>query len=199
MAKLKIKTEPAVEPVDLDSHKTHCRIDGSGEDLLLQSLHKAARQYVELMCGPLITQTWYQYEDKFPDGDALVLQLPNVQSVTSLKYTDEDNNETTFSTDNYSVDLNDNYDCKLVLKPDKDWPTDTLWPSSAIEIEFIAGYGDDDEDVPELLRSVIKLLVAHWYEERQPVAAFAGISTVIPIPLTVDHLISNYRYWRRDS
>jgi len=36
------------------------------EGAYLNSLVKAAREYVENLCGPLITQSWYQYEDGWP-------------------------------------------------------------------------------------------------------------------------------------
>jgi hypothetical protein len=58
---------------------------------------------------------------------------------------------------------------------------------SGIEIDVVAGYGDA-ADVPEPLRQAIRLLVAHWFEDRMLVGAAEA-----PLPKTVDALIAPYR------
>ena len=42
--------------------------------------------------------------------------------------------------------------------------------ANGFEIAFIAGYGDAPPDVPAPIRHALKLLVAHWFEHREPVA-----------------------------
>ena len=41
--------------------------------------------------------------------------------------------------------------------------------AGGIEIDFTAGYGAAATSVPEPIRQALKLLVAHWYEHRDPV------------------------------
>ncbi len=53
------------------------------------------------------------------------------------------------------------------------------WPkpgrtANGIEIAFVAGYGNAAAYVPAPIRQAILLLVAHWYEHREPVAIGAG-------------------------
>ena len=39
-------------------------------------------------------------------------------------------------------------------------------PAPGIELDVMVGYGDAAVDVPEPLRQAIRLLIAHWYENR---------------------------------
>ncbi len=59
-----------------------------------------------------------------------------------------------------------------------------------IEVDVTCGYGDAGEDVPEPLRQAIRLLVAHWYENRGVVAVDQAIAM---LPQTVAALIAPYR------
>jgi uncharacterized phiE125 gp8 family phage protein len=61
---------------------------------------------------------------------------------------------------------------------------------NAFEVAFTAGYGDEASDVPEPLRHAIKLLVAHWFEQREPVVLGAAAQEV---PATVAGLLLPYR------
>ena len=49
--------------------------------------------------------------------------------------------------------------------------------SRGIELDVEVGYGDAPADVPEPLRQAIRLLVAHWYENR---GADRDRRTVVP-------------------
>jgi uncharacterized phiE125 gp8 family phage protein len=63
-------------------------------------------------------------------------------------------------------------------------------PFAGIEIDVECGYGDTASDVPEPLRQAIRLLVAHWYENRSIVS---GAQTAAVLPVTVAALIAPYR------
>lgn len=190
---LKLKTAPSTEPVMMDDIVAQCRLDHTTEAPLLAGYITAAREQVEALCGPLLTQTWYQYEDSFPKGVVLRLGKPRVQSVTSVKYTTEDGVEHTLSASDYTVQIGDDAKPSIIVKPDCTWPTDTLYNSNPICIEMICGYGDTADTVPQMIRFAIMLLVSHWCENREPV--YAGVNTVQQIPFTVDNLLANFRAW----
>ena len=61
---------------------------------------------------------------------------------------------------------------------------------NGVKITFTAGYGDAAGDVPEPLRQALLLLVAHWYERREPVVLG---ETAIQVPETVQSLLLPYR------
>lgn len=189
---LKLKTHPVSEPVTLTEVKAHLRIDSTTEDTLLNSLIKAARQHIESFCGPLINQTWEQYEHDWPTGDVLRLGKPRLQSVTSIEYTDAAGATATLSSSNYDVSLADGYKPKVVLKETSEWPATELSNVDPILITFVAGYGDTSADIPEPLRLAVLFLVAHWYEHREPVEV---LNTMHIVPFTVDALMSEYRLW----
>lgn len=190
---LKLYTAPTVEPVLGDELGSHLRV---GDDPMLTGYLKAARQYVESLCGPLITQTWLQYEDEWPSGDVLKIGKPRLQSVTSITYLDEDAVSSTLSASSYTVQTAAEYAPSVVLKPDESWPSEVLFNSNPITITFVCGYGANATYVPEPIRLAIMILVGTWYENREAVvvspAAGMGAAT---IPFSVDALLSEYRWW----
>lgn len=158
----------------------------------LNSLVMAARQYVENLCGPLITQSWYQYEDEWPASEILIGK-PRLISVTAVKYTEDGETAATFASTNYTVDAIDDTHPRIVLDSDASWPSVALEDVNPIEIEFTCGYGATSASVPEPIRLAILLLVSNWYEQRLPV--FTGQGSPVEVPFAVDALLTNYRWW----
>lgn len=190
---LKLYTAPTVEPVLGDELGSHLRV---GEDPMLSGYLKAARQYVESLCGPLITQTWLQYEDDWPSGEVLKIGKPRLQSVTSITYLDEDAVSSTLSATYYTVQTASEFNPSVVLKPDQSWPGDALFNSNPITITFVCGYGANATYVPEPVRLAIMILVGTWYEHREAVIVSPGASMAAStIPYSVDALLTDYRVW----
>lgn len=206
MAVLRLITAPVVEPVTIDDVRLHCRltemeeIDGGSpdaliEESLLNSLITVARQTLEHYVGPLITQTWEQYEQDWPGGDSLRLWKARVQTVSGVAYTDADSTEATLDTDYYTADTISEYRPAVVLNYNYAWPQVTLHPVNPIKVTFTAGYGDEAGDVPEPIRQALLLLIAHFYENREPFNISTSGNSVEPIPWTVEALIAPYRVW----
>jgi len=193
MAVCKLKTAPSGEPVSLEEVKAHLRITQTEDDTYLESLIKAARQYVEQLCGPLLTQVWEQYQDAWPAGAVLELKKPRVQSADfSIDYTNASGVSATLAAVNYTLSLSDEYRPKVVLKDTASWPTTDLFNVDAIKITFKAGYGTAATAVPEPLRQAMLLVLGHWYEERQIIVVGRLISEM---PFAVQALLANYRMW----
>jgi uncharacterized phiE125 gp8 family phage protein len=185
-----LKTAPAVEAVELGDAKDHLRVAFSDDDRYISDLISTARRYAEdLQRRALITQTWTLWLDRFPSGDSIELPSPPLQSVTHLKYTDSDDSESTFSADDYIVDTASTPG-NIVLAYGSSWPTVTLKPVNAIEIEFVAGYGAYPLAVPFETRAGILLLVSHWYEHREPIVLEG---TPARIPLSASDLLGKDR------
>jgi uncharacterized phiE125 gp8 family phage protein len=161
------------------------------EGAYLNSLVETAREYVENLCGPLITQTWQQYLQDWPATDVLYIEKPRLLSVVTVKYTEDGEAAATFASSNYSLDLVDANRPKIVLNSDASWPSVTLEEVNPIEIEFTCGYGATGASVPEPIRLAMLLLVSQWYENRVPV----GDGSQAQIPFAVDALLTNYRMW----
>jgi len=165
---LTLVTAPTIEPLETDNDlKKHLRIDHNEEDDLIDGQITAARAYFEdVTHRALLTQTWRYTLDAWPDGPVIALPRPPLQSVTDIKYLDEDGNETTWGSSNYVVDTAGG---RVALASNVGWPAVSLYPIGAIRITFVAGWTSVDA-VPAQMKQCIKLLVGHWYEHREGVS-----------------------------
>lgn len=183
---LTVSTAATTLPVTLQEVKLHCRIDGSTEDTILWDLLKAATNIVQQRADrTLVTQTWKLTIDGFPSNNEILLPRPPVVSVSSLKYYDSGGTQQTWSSSNYTVDTL-NTPAKIVPAYSVVWPT-TRDIINAVEVIYVAGYGNPPS-VPAELKAAIRMLVAHWYETREPI----NVGNIVnPIPETVDALVSS--------
>lgn len=159
---------PALEPVSLAEAKAHLRVDTASEDSFIASLITTSRLQVEAILGlALIQQSWTWRFDAWPRKD-VELPLRPIISVASIRTQNSDLSYITVAASNYILD--------------PQGPPPRLVPVNAgfskpgiaalgVEIQFTAGFGPAATDVPAPLRQAILLLVAHWYENREPVIA----------------------------
>jgi uncharacterized phiE125 gp8 family phage protein len=179
---------PAVEPISLAEAKAHLRIDAADEDALLTSLITAARMFVERTLGvALITQGWSYFLDYWPPSCCVTLPIVPVQSVGAVTLHHGTGGSTTLDAAAYVVDTLSE-PARLVLKGAL--PPVLSRELNAFEIAFTAGHGDEAGDVPAPIRHALKLLVAHWFERREPVVLSGAPQDV---PATVAGLLLPYR------
>jgi uncharacterized phiE125 gp8 family phage protein len=191
---LSLVSQPAVEPVTLAETKTHLRVDDFSEDELIDNLRVAAREYVENFTSrKLITQTWDLKLAAFPCGGCLELPFAPVSSVTSITYVDTAGVSQTWSSANYTVDAPSG----PFAMPGRITPVyGVVWPSTqnvinAVTVRFVVGYGATPWTVPYLLRAAIKVLVGHWFANREPVA----VGTIVTdIPLSVQSMLWSFKF-----
>jgi len=188
-------TAPAVDLLSLAEAKEHLRVDHTDEDDLITAYVAAVSSSLEAGFGEigraLITQTWKLYMPSLPSDGRIVLPFPPLQSVTSVTYRDTDNAEQTLSASAYRVVAQS--ESGLIEQVDgAAWPS-TFNRADAVTITFVCGYGDAASDVPEGIRMIARLLLAHWYENRQAVAV--GVS-VDELPMAVRSLLMKYRIAR---
>ncbi len=156
-----LSTGPQREPVTLEDVKTHLRIETDDHDGALTQLITAGRQYVETMTGrALITQTWKFYADRF--RYEFRLPKPPLQSVTSVQYKDAADALQTLAASNYVVDTIDQ-PARLHQNATGTYP-DTSNNPNAVIVTFVAGYGDEPEDVPGALRRAILLHIEALFD-----------------------------------
>jgi uncharacterized phiE125 gp8 family phage protein len=192
-----LKTSPNALALSLADAKAHLNITFSTDDDLITAYIGAATQYCEQYCvRKLITQTWYLYLDQWPSNTYLHMPFGDLQSVTSIKYYDTDDTEATFSNTKYTVDIA-SVPGRVVLKNNETWPTESLRPDNPIIIEYVTGYGDAQANITDVgIVHALKMMVAHFYENREPLYISTNSNTVSPLPKTVDTLLYPYRIWR---
>lgn len=185
---LTLTSGPAEEPVTVAEAKAHLRIDGSAEDILIASLIVTSRLHVEAALGlALITQGWRLTLDIWPEDGVVRFPLRPIQSIASVTVLDENGTPTVVTSEDYLLD-GQALRPRLIARDGK-WPAPGL-RANGIDIQFAAGIGDEPEDIPQPIRHAILLLVAHWYEHRDPLEIGAAAAA---IPAAVSDLLKPYR------
>jgi uncharacterized phiE125 gp8 family phage protein len=185
---LVMTSAPAVEPVSLAEAKAHLRVDISAEDVLIGSLITTSRLHIEAALDlALIDQSWTWSIDLWPHRRPLHLPLRPVVRIDSINVIDASDTPQTLAASAYHLDGS-------AVPARLSWlaasPPRPGRPASGIEIAFTAGFGEESDDVPAPIRQALLLLIAHWYEQREPVAT--GVAAT-PIPGMVSELLAPYR------
>jgi uncharacterized phiE125 gp8 family phage protein len=160
---------PAALPLALAELRAQCRLtddDGTDENALLMSYLRAATEYVEQYTGlALITQDFEQRFSSFPTE--LVLGRRPVQEVLSVTYLDATDIDVAIASTVYRVAGigSDRSSAIVRLGYSQSWPT-IYGDAEAVRVTYRAGFGDDHNSVPELIRHALMLLCAYWYEQR---------------------------------
>jgi hypothetical protein len=176
---------PDVEPVFLQDLKDQLRICGTDEDIELSLFVLACREYIESLTGrAMINQTWRLTLDQWPTGGRVWwdgiesgslgnlekgrawLYLPRyrLQSVTQIRVFDEAGNPSTVNLNEFIVD-GEQEPGRLLLRNNAVWPI-ALQRGNAIQIDYVAGYGDTPDDVPGALRLAVLQMAANLYQHR---------------------------------
>lgn len=173
--RLKRTVQPTLEPITVAEAMAHCRLDTNSEEAWLTSAIETARQWIEDRCNvTLLTTTWALTLDAFPvrcgaasplDTDRIILPRCPVQSVSSITYVDTDGATQTMSASDYSVDTASNIDASVGPAYGETWPTPRE-QRNAVVVTYVAGY-TLPASVPQAFRHAMRLLVGHWYENRE--------------------------------
>lgn len=186
-----IVTQPASEVVTVAEMKSHLRIDSDDEDTIIGDYITAATDMVDAEFGEigqaLITQTWSLVLPMFPGSGRFDLPVSPVQSITSVTYYDGDNAEQTLTASAYRLTaLQDR--ARVDLVNGYSWPA-TYDRADAVTVTYVAGYGDASTDIPEGIRQAVRMLAAHFYENREAVTE----AKLAEAPLGVRHMLMKYR------
>lgn len=179
---LVLTSGPALEPVTVSEAKTHLRLDTTTEDVLIGSLILTSRLHIEAALGlALITQGWTQTLDAWPaNGSPVILGLRPVQAITAVRVRATTGDAVTLHPSQYQLDAA-SFPARLVRPGNAFWPPPGM-TAAGIEIAFTAGFGGAASDVPAPIRQAMLLLVAHWYEHRDPID-IGSAGAVIPSPV----------------
>ncbi|MBD9542943.1 phage head-tail connector protein [Ensifer sp. ENS04] len=176
-------TEPTVSLVDA---KKHLRVFHDDDDSDIEAMVAAAEAAIE---GPngigiaLMPQTWRLSLDHFPCE--IVVPLGPVTNVVSVTYKDASGDPVAVPSTRYDLDSS----------PLRIWPArDTSWPSiycepGAVKVTFACGFAE----LPADLVWAVKLLVGHFYENREAVTTDLK---AIDLPMGVASILERYRVGR---
>lgn len=176
---------PAGEPVSLAEAKAFLKVDDNAEDGLITTLIGAARLHVEGVTGQaLLAQSWRVVLDAWPADRQVKLPVIPFMAVTEITAYDTAGGA-------HDVPL-----AQFLREPDRlllpatvaGMPT--LRERQGLEIDYVAGFGTEPEDVPADIRQALLVLVAHWYEHRDAVI-MAGSGAVVPSGF--DRLVAGHK------
>ncbi len=210
---IKLIAPPEIEPVSIAEQKSQMKVTYNSEDSLIGGFIMAARQLIENLTGiRMMEQSCQLLLDGFPcsrsddglmhrqnhlHGRQIVFPVAPVSAVSEVRYLDRAGGSHLFPADQYLVDC-DSIPGRIILKESASWPHWDLAAAQSVVISFTAGYGDEAKDVPEPLRLAVKLLAAHYFNNREAVIVAGGTLTVQELPLGIQQLITPYMLWRRD-
>ena len=172
---LRVVTPPAVEPVDIDLVRRHCRVDSDYDDDLLTTYSVSARTWAENWlnralitqellfsmtssppptAAPLVPQSLIVFPLNWPPTIRKPISIPRAPcvSISSVLIGHAD--------DMGPADPND-YIVNLMVEPAQislKAPLVPMIPAMSMQIDYIAGYGDTGDAVPMPIRHGILLV-----------------------------------------
>jgi len=180
-------TAPAATIISLADAKEHLRVDHSDDDDYITALVAAADAHLDGPFGAvgiaLNVQTWKLTRPSTTGRYGVRLPVLPLVAVTAIAYLDTDEAEQSADLADFQWFAGDTFG---YVEPVKG----AAWPAmsaerDALRITFTAGAG-----VPEPIKHAAKLLVGHWYENREAV----NVGNIITdFPMAVEALIAGYR------
>lgn len=163
--------EVAAAPADavLTAEDLHAqlRIDSDDENPLIEAYIAAATETVETDARLYLRPVDLVLRlDAWPDCGPVLLERCPVNALGDVTYIDGNGDEQTWDPEEYASDL--------VSRPARLYPAYGIsWPVArcqpgAIAIELECGFAEGT--VPEVALQMIRLLVGHWFENRETVA-----------------------------
>lgn len=169
--------------VSVEEMKTHLHIDSDedSEDETLDAMIDAATKWCEEFQGrKYLTQTIVEKFDGFPT-EFHTTWSPLI-AVASITYTDTAGDTQTLSSTYYTVDA-DSEPGRIVEAYGYSWPA-ARDHVNVVTLTYTAGYGDAAA-VPVRVKQAVKLLVGHWYLNREA----ASQTDLASIPNGVESLL----------
>lgn len=159
----KITIPPTIEPISLEVAKLHLRIDGTIEDDYINNLIQMGREFAENYCNRSLLSQTIETKVTCITEQGIVLPRGVIQSISTIKYKDENETEQTWGDSNYY--LNTLHEPNILhLKKG----TTTPYPTDGYTITYVAGW-TQESDVPAAIKQAILLTIGDMYENRQDV------------------------------
>lgn len=193
MIRVKVITQPTVEPVTRAEVKTWVRVASAVTtfDTTIDFLITAAREICEIARGEAFyEQTLETYLDYWPLGSIELPRATPLKSITFVKYTDRSGIQATMPAADYIADTSSPVG-RVTLQPAASWPSADLYSSNPIVVRYVAGQNASPLDpIPAYIRLGMRQIITHHLEH--PSGVVIGDTTAIAssqVALTVSDLL----------
>ncbi|WP_374374498.1 head-tail connector protein [Dongia sp.] len=176
-------TPPQGDVIPLEELRRQVRVDHADEDDDIRTLAAGVVSFLEgdgtglescWLGRVLLPQSWALTLDAFP-ARAIMLPIGPVIAVESITYIDADGDAQEIDSEKYRL-LADRLPAEIVPAFGESWPL-AREEEAVITVTFRAGYAGGQEldsppgpsAVPKSICQAIKLIVAHWYANRETV------------------------------
>lgn len=188
---MRVKKTTAVDYalfLTLAEAKAWARETGTDKDADISRLIRATYDHIEDVTGrTLLTATWRGTLDAFPaNGDPFRLPKSPVASITSIKYIDESGVQQTMNPSAYVLD-NASEPEWVFASWGGVWPA-TRGQPNAVTVEFVAGYGDENADLPTVAITYAAAFINTALENRSMVQAGTIVANFAHFDSMLDYL-----------
>jgi uncharacterized phiE125 gp8 family phage protein len=175
---------PSAEPLSLAEAKAYLRVEHDADDAIIAALVAAARGHVEALTRrALLLQSWRVVLDAWPRDGRLSLRIGPLRALLAARTFDAAGIPHAIDVQNFVLDTAAN----VIASPC--WALPAPGRSIAgIELDIACGFGATPADVPEPLRQAVRMLLAHWYDNRGVLSPGSA-----PLPIGVAALLAPYR------
>ncbi|MGJ3263970.1 MAG: head-tail connector protein [Salinarimonas sp.] len=151
---------PAVEPVGVPEMRAFLRLEHADEDALIGTLLRAARLVVEATTRLVVLeQSWRIALARVPEDGVVRLPLAPVIAVSEVRAFDAEDVASVVPVSDWRLERRAD-PVRIVLSGA------ALEARGGVEIDLTAGFGATAEAAPAPLVQAIRLLAAHWFENR---------------------------------
>lgn len=193
---IKQTTEPDYQPVTLSEARDHLRLVASvdtgshPDDSTVEAYIKAATSYAEDRTNKVFAQRTFTLKRNDFERH-MELPIFPVLSVDSITYIDNEGANQTMDASNYQT-ITDRIPALIKLEDVPSVDEDTL---NAVTITVTAGFESDNsppdaDKIPDSIKQAVKLMVGHFYENRESVVIGDSVSSV---PFATDALLWPHR------
>jgi len=168
--------DPTNLAVSLTTLKTHLKKFDTIEDDYLTLLIKTATTDFENYTNRTLINTIFKgFLDSFT-SDPILIRKSKVQSISSINYLKDATLKAWLPTNYYFTDDNDF--SRLLLTTTGAFPTDADPRLQAIEINFVAGYGDTSTSIPYDIQMALLQVIADMHYNRGDCSGDDGSSGI---------------------
>lgn len=163
-------------PVTLQQVKRQCEVDDdiTTHDTWFNEAIAEAQDVIEGMLQSTLTETYYQLTgDAWPCDGKILLPMGPILSVIGISYLDRDGNRQSLDPASAYTTVLGGRSGYVIPAWNTSWPY-ARWTADSVSVEYSAGYQGagspgDASGVPKGIVRGMKMLVAHWFENREAI------------------------------